>query len=109
VPKQQQPQSAHQHNRGLGNGGGINDHTHPARTVGGVAGVAEPDCFVLALQSIALPAFVEKQIPKTPNFLIIMVDDMDCSDIGCLGDELVLRVTPVEELAGLSGRVGGWS
>ena len=41
-----------------------------------------------ALLALALPASAETSIPSQPNFVVIMVDDMGYSDIGCFGGEV---------------------
>lgn len=41
-----------------------------------------------ALFALCLPAFADQAVPNKPNFIVIMVDDMGYSDIGCFGGEV---------------------
>ena len=43
---------------------------------------------LFVIQALTLPVFAEKPVPKNPNFIVIMVDDMGYSDIGCFGGEV---------------------
>jgi arylsulfatase len=53
-----------------------------------VASVIRATLMVIALMGLLRPAPVAAAVPPRPNLLVILVDDMGFSDIGCYGSEI---------------------
>src|SRR5437762_13260685 len=59
------------------------------------------------IAAAAAPAFLPAAAQRRPNFIVIVVDDLGCHDLGCLG-AADLKTPHIDALAASGARFANW-